>query len=81
MGEDVSKLSVDDAARRAIEAVRGLTRTLNKKGILPLTLREVGVSADDLPAVAEATVMDGATFYNPREVVADHILVHLKNAL
>jgi alcohol dehydrogenase class IV len=81
MGEDVSELSVDDAARRAIEAVRRVTRTLSKKGILPLTLREVGVSADDLPAVAEATVMDGATFYNPREVVADHILVHLKNAL
>jgi alcohol dehydrogenase class IV len=47
---------------------------------LPLKLREVGVSEDDLPAIAEATVMDGTSFYNPREVVAEEILIHLKNA-
>jgi alcohol dehydrogenase len=80
MGEEISGISVDDAARKAIEAVRKLTGTLNKMGALPLKLREVGVSEDDLPAIAEATVMDGTSFYNPREVVAEDILVHLKNA-
>jgi len=80
MGEEVSGISVDDAARKAIEAVRKLTGTLNKMGVLPLKLREVGVSEDDLQAIAEATVMDGTSFYNPREVVAEDILVHLKNA-
>ena len=80
MGEDVSGLSADDAARKAIEAVRKLNGTLNKMGALPLRLREVGVSEDGLPEIAEATVMDGTSFYNPREVVAEEILAHLKNA-
>ena len=80
MGEEVSGLSVEGAARKAIEAVRKLTGSLNKMDALPLKLREVGVSEDDLPAIAEATVMDGTSFYNPREVVAEEILIHLKNA-
>jgi len=53
---------------------------LNKMGALPLRLREVGIIEDDLSEIAEATVMDGTSFYNPREVVAEDILVHLKNA-
>ncbi len=80
MGEEVSGLSADDAARKAIEAVRKLNGTLNEMGALPLRLREVGVSEDGLPEIAEATVMDGTSFYNPREVVAEEILAHLKNA-
>lgn len=80
MGEEVSGLSVDDAARKAIEAVRKLTGMLNKMDALPLRLREVGVPEDNLPEIAEAAVMDGASFYNPREMVAGEILVHLKNA-
>ena len=80
MGEQVAGISVDNAAKKTIEAVRKLTGTLNKLGALPLRLREVGVIKDDLPKVAEATVMDGTSFYNPREVVAEDILVHLKNA-
>lgn len=80
MGEEVSGLSADDAARKAIEAVRKLNGTLNEMGALPLRLREVGVSEDGLPEIAEATVMDGTSFYNPREVVAEEILEHLKNA-
>lgn len=80
MGEDVAGLSVDDAARKSIEAVRKLTSKLNEMGALPLRLREVGVPEDGLPEVAEGTVMDGTCFYNPREVVAEEILVHLKKA-
>jgi alcohol dehydrogenase class IV len=80
LGEDVSGLSVDEAARRAIQAVRKLTCTLNEMCALPLRLREVGVTADALPEIAEATALDGTAFYNPREVVAEEILVHLKNA-
>lgn len=80
IGEEVSGLSFEDAARKVIDAVRNLIGTLNKMGALPLRLREVGVTKDDLPEIAEATVMDGTSFYNPREVVAEEILEHLKNA-
>ena len=41
------------------------------------------VESDDYRSnleIAEAAVMDGTSFYNPREVVAEEILVHLKNA-
>ena len=80
MGEEIAGVSMDDAAKKAIEAVRKLTGILNKMGALPLRLREVGVSKDKLSEIAEATVMDGTSFYNPREVIAEDILVHLKNA-
>mmetsp|Transcript_1284 Transcript_1284/g.933 ORF Transcript_1284/g.933 Transcript_1284/m.933 type:complete len:392 (+) Transcript_1284:25-1200(+) len=80
MGERVSGLSPDDAAKRAIQAVRGLTGKLNKMGALAIRLRNVGVPEDRLLDVAEATVMDGSSFYNPREVIAEDILVYLKKA-
>ena len=80
MGEEVSGLSADDRAKKAIESVRKLTGKLNEMGALPLRLREVGVPEERLPEIAEAVVMDGTSFYNPREVVAEEILVHLKNA-
>jgi len=80
MGEEVSGLSPDDRAKKAIESIRRLTRKLNEMGALPLRLRDVGVPEERLPEIAEAAVMDGTSFYNPREVVAEEILVHLKNA-
>jgi len=80
MGEEVSGLSPDDRAKKTIESVRKLTGKLNEMGALPLRLREVGVPEELLPEIAEAAVMDGTSFYNPREVVAEEILVHLKNA-
>ena len=60
--------------------MRKLTGKLNEMGVLPIRLRDVGVPEERLPEIAEAAVMDGASFYNPREVVAEEILVHLKNA-
>ena len=80
MGEEVSGLSPNDRARKAIESVRKLTGKLNEMDALPLRLRDVGVPEERLPEIAEAAVMDGTSFYNPREVVAEEILVHLKNA-
>jgi len=80
MGEAVSGLSLDDRAKKAIESVRKLTGKLNALGALPVRLGEVGVPEERLPEIAEAAVMDGASFYNPREVIAEEILVHLKNA-
>jgi alcohol dehydrogenase class IV len=80
MGAQVSGLSTEEAARRAIEAIKGLMSPLNKMGVLPLRLREVGVPEGSLPEIAEAAAMDGTSFYNPREVVAEDLLVHLKNA-
>ncbi|MFC1812744.1 iron-containing alcohol dehydrogenase [Thermodesulfobacteriota bacterium] len=80
MGEDVSGLSVDEAARKAIKAVRNLNRRLNALDAIPVSLKDAGVPEESLSLIAEAAVEDGTIVYNPREGVADDILVHLKNA-
>ncbi len=69
-----------DPADRVIAAIRNLAGRLNGAGVLATRLRDVGVPKEGLAAVAEATVRDGTSFYNPREVVAEEILPHLRNA-
>lgn len=68
------------AAHATIAAVRALTGRLHDLGALPLRLRDLGVPADGLPHIAAATVLDGTSFYNPREVVAEDILSELERA-
>ncbi|MHB0981170.1 MAG: iron-containing alcohol dehydrogenase [Thermoleophilia bacterium] len=80
----VSGLAPDEErlapADRVIAAIGNLTARLNAAGVLATRLRDVGVPEDGLRAVAEAAVMDGTSFYNPREVVAEEILPHLRDA-
>ncbi len=80
MGVDVSGLSIDEAALGAIEAVRDLGRQLNALDALPVRLRDAGVPEESLSMIAEAAIEDGTVIYNPREVEAEEILIHLKNA-
>ncbi len=80
MGVDVTGMSVDEAGRAAIAAVRDLGQQLNDLDAIPLRLRDVGVSEKSLRAIAEAATEDGTVIYNPREVEAEEILIHLKNA-
>lgn len=80
MGVDVTGMSLDEAARGAIAAVRELGQQLNALDAIPLRLRDAGVPEARLPAIAEAATEDGTVIYNPREVVAEEILIHLKNA-
>ncbi len=80
MGEDVSALSVDDAAKKTIEAVRNLTKKLNRASGIPINLKDAGVPKERLNEIAEGAAEDGTSIYNIREVVAEEILVHVKNA-
>ena len=80
MGVDVAGLAVEDAARGAIEAVRDLGRQLQALNAIPLRLKDAGVPEEALADIAEATLEEGAVVYNPREIVAEEILTHLKNA-
>jgi len=80
MGEDVSGLSVDAAAKKAIEAVKNLNKKLNKASGIPINLKDAGVPEEKLNEIAEGAVEDGTSIYNIREVVAEEILVHVKNA-
>ncbi|MDM8525621.1 iron-containing alcohol dehydrogenase [Desulfococcaceae bacterium HSG8] len=80
VNEDISGCSADDAARKIIAAIRKLTGRLNEMGALSLRLRDAGVPEDGLPEAADAAVADGSSWFNPREVVAEEILTHMKNA-
>ena len=80
MGEDVSGLSEEEAARLAIAAVRKLTKQLNDLGAIPLKLRDVGVPEDGLEAIAEGALNDGTSFYNPREMDEEDLLPYIQKA-
>jgi alcohol dehydrogenase class IV len=80
MGVAISGLSVEESAAKAIEAVRSLTAKLNEMGALPLRLRDVGVPVEGLSELAEYAVNDGTSWFNPREVIAEELLLHIKNA-
>ncbi len=80
MGVDTTGMSVDEAARAAIAAVRDLLRQLNALDAIPVRLKDAGVPHESLPAIAEAAAEDGTIVYNPREVEAEEILIHVRNA-
>ena len=80
MGVNTTGMTIEEAARKSIEAVRKLTVQLNELDAIPLRLRDVGVPEDGLIKIAEATMDDGTCFYNPREVDADIIIENIKNA-
>ncbi|MDQ7992987.1 MAG: iron-containing alcohol dehydrogenase, partial [Propionicimonas sp.] len=60
--EGAYTLPLEDARQAAIDAVAKLTRDLGN----PTTLREVGATEADLPALAEAALADVCTGGNPR---------------
>jgi alcohol dehydrogenase len=64
MGEDVSGLSPEEAAQKAIAAVRRLKRELG----LPERLRELGVTADKVEALAVDADVSGIHLTTPRQV-------------
>lgn len=70
LGEDVEGLSVDGAARRAVEAVEDLMAELD----LPSRLRDVGVAEDDLGTIAEKAMATSEIGDNPREADAGDLL-------
>ena len=81
LGKDARDLDTMDAAKLAIEAVIELRAELKNVAGLPDKLSDVGIKEENLEAIAEGTVMDGTSFYNPREVTAEDVLVELKRAL
>jgi alcohol dehydrogenase class IV len=72
--------SPDEVCERIIATVDDLKAQLHTLCGLPSSLREVGLSEDDLPAVAAGAMMDGASFCNPREMDEDTVLLALQAA-
>lgn len=62
LGEDISSLSLTEAASRSVLRVREILRSIN----LPLRLREVGVRKEDFAFIIEGSLPSGSLHHNPR---------------
>lgn len=74
MGEKIEGLHIMDAAQKAMEAVKRISRDLG----MPQTLSELGISETDIPQMADATIT--APFFplmqaqNPRAITREDII-------
>lgn len=68
--EGVDTMPLDDARAAAVSAVRHLASSLGN----PMTLREVGVTADGLEALTDAALADVCAGGNPRPATRDEVL-------
>ena len=67
-------------ARAAIAKVRELQQKLKAACGLAATLKEAGVTEEQLPKIARAAIDDGAVTYNPEDVTYEVALDLLKKA-
>jgi alcohol dehydrogenase class IV len=78
MGEDVEGLSAEEAAPRAVEAVRRLERAVG----VPMRLSEIGITADQVDYIAERTFsLKRLMLINPRPVTLDDLKEIVRRAL
>ena len=77
MGENVEGLALLDAAAKAIEAVRKLSKALG----IPQSLHEVGVDPDTIDYMAECAMKDGNAGFNPRGGTKEDFVAILQAAM
>ena len=75
--EEYVRTSPEDRAKRFIDHVRGIRASLKEQAGLPMTLKEVGVSEDKLPLIAETAVKDGAAYYNRLKACGVHAEIEI----
>ncbi|OVE66899.1 1,3-propanediol dehydrogenase [Clostridium diolis] len=63
MGENISGLSVIEAAEKAIDAMFRLSKDVG----IPASLKEMGIKEEDFEYMAELALLDGNAFSNPRK--------------
>ncbi|MHB1415080.1 MAG: iron-containing alcohol dehydrogenase [Chloroflexota bacterium] len=77
LGEDTSGLTEMEAAELSVEAVRRLSIDVG----IPQTLREVGITPDMIPALADDSMLSANIPLNPRRVRRDDIVAIFERAL
>lgn len=68
-------------AGAAIEAVRQMLGIAHTAADMPTRLSQVGVTPEQLPAIARAALNDGSMAFNPRDADYDEMLAVLEGAL
>ena len=77
MGEDTSKLSVEEASRAAIAAIRKLSKRVG----IPANFSSLGLVKSDIDAWIEPALHDPCAPANPRALTAENVRELYKNAL
>ncbi len=77
MGEKVEGLSHEEAAERAIEAIRKLALDIG----IPSGLKELGAKEEDLELLAENAMQDVCRLTNPRELSKEDIIEIYRKAM
>ncbi len=70
MGEKVEGLSTGDAAAKAIQAIR----TISKQVGIPANLKQLGVKPEDFETMAENAMKDVCCLTNPRKATKEQII-------
>lgn len=70
MGENIEGLSTDEAAEKAIFAIRRISRQVG----IPSSLKELGVKPEDFGIMAENAMKDVCCLTNPRKATKDQII-------
>ena len=70
MGEKVEGLSTGDAAAKAIQAIRTISRQVG----IPASLKELGVKPEDFGIMAENAMKDVCCLTNPRKATKEQVI-------
>lgn len=70
MGEKIDDLSTGDAAARAIQAIRTISRQVG----IPSDLKQLGVKPEDFGTMAENAMKDVCCLTNPRKATKEQII-------
>ncbi len=70
MGVDTTGMTAEQAADAAVEAVRKLSIRVG----IPQTLGEIGITKENIPALAHQAIQDVCTPGNPRDVTEEQII-------
>lgn len=77
MGVDTTGMTAEQAAQAAVDAVKALSIRVG----IPQTLTELGIKAEDIPALAAQAIADVCTPGNPRDVTEAEIVELYKKVL
>ena len=77
MGENISGLSIAEAAEKAISAIRRLSASIG----IPTGLKALNVKEEDLKVMAENAKKDACQFTNPRKATLEQVIEIFKAAM
>ena len=77
LGENISGLSVTEAAEKAISAIRKLSASIG----IPTGLKALNVKEEDLKTMAENAKKDACQFTNPRKATLEQVIEIFKSAM